>query len=60
MRPQRTEDGKRDVQYPISKLLNPEQKGKVELVGNMPPRDVLAQGGPEQIAEKVNIEDVNN
>jgi hypothetical protein len=47
MRPQRTEDGKRDVKYPISKLLNPEQKGKVVPVGNMPPRDVLAQGGPE-------------
>ncbi len=28
--------------------------GKVVLVGGIPPRDVLAQGSPEQIAEKVN------
>ncbi len=27
--------------------------GRVALVGNIPPRDVLAQGTPEQIAEKV-------
>ena len=28
-------------------------EGKVVLVGDIPPRDVLAQGSPEQIAENL-------
>jgi uroporphyrinogen-III decarboxylase len=37
-------------------------EGKVVLVGGIPPRDVLAQGSPEQIAEKVNeqIQDLDD